>query len=254
VSLAALFGLDAPVLALLVVAGFFGFLMSAIFGIGGALLLIPIMMIRLPAAQAVAISAPVMLFSNILKAWVFRRSLHVRATVLASVGAIPAAGLTAYYASNIDDRLITVAVGVLILGALVLERLRARPVVLSDAQLAVWGVFTGAVSGIAGAAGPPTALGLKGYGLEREAFVATVSVYAIGLQLAKIPGYVVGGLLTAQQLPLAGLLAFLATLAVVIAPHLLRRLPSDKFRIALDGLLLVTALWLLVDAAVRYLR
>ena len=109
----------------------------------------------------------------------------------------------------------------------------------------LWGGLTGAISGMCGAAGPPTAIGLRSYGLSKEAFVGTVAVFAVFLQVAKIPAYVDTGALPARLLPLAALLGALGLIAVAVGPRLLRRVPEQNFRTVVDALLVVSAVWLL---------
>jgi uncharacterized membrane protein YfcA len=59
-----LFGLSPGFLLLTALVGFFGFVVSAAFGIGGVVLLIPLLSMALPPAQAIAVSAPVMLVND----------------------------------------------------------------------------------------------------------------------------------------------------------------------------------------------
>lgn len=246
-------GLDAPWFALTMVIAIFGFLLSSTFGIGGALLLIPVLAQRMPAAHAVAIAAPIMLFNNVVKTWVFRKDVNLRATALVSGLAMPCAFLAALVSARTDDRVLLLAVAFLTLASLAVERGFGRTVKMSDRSLLLWGGFTGVVSGFCGAAGPPTAIGLKGYGLTREAFVGTVSAYAVLLQIVKIPAYVSAGAFPVERMPLALLLSFFAFLSVLVAPALLKRMPQRVFALALDALLVVSAVWLIVDVIRRSL-
>lgn len=244
------FGLSPLFLLLTCIVGFFGFVVSSVFGIGGVVLLIPLLSMVLPPVQAVAVSAPVMLVNNLGKMWVYRRDINWRGFVVVSALALPAAFLSALWASRIDDRLILVAVAVLVLMSVIVDRLRSGPGKrISDVGLFWWGGVTGIISGLCGAAGPPTAIGLRGYGLDKAAFVGTVAVFAVFLQLAKIPAYIKTDALPLRMLPLASLLGVLAVLAVVFGPRLLRRVPAASFRTIVDVLLVVSAVWLLGEAA-----
>ncbi len=246
----ALFGLDAGFLVLTAAVGFFGFVVSATFGIGGVVLLIPILSMVLPPAQAVAVSAPVMLVSNLGKTAVFFRHIHWRAALAVSALALPAATASALVSASVDERVILVSVATLILVSVVVERQRqAGATPMSTPALVAWGAVTGVISGLCGAAGPPTAIGLRRYGLDKDAFVGTVAIFAVWLQLVKIPAYISTNALPARLLPLAALLGVLAVVAVPAAPRLLRRLPTSAFRSVVDGILVVSAIWLLAEAA-----
>ncbi len=245
------FGLELPFLTLVVVVGWVGFVLSSTFGVGGALLLIPLLAQRMPAAHAVALSAPVMLFNNVLKAIVFRRGIDRRGTVLVSVLALPAAFLGALWSTRLDDRWILLGVAALIIVSVVVERGLDRRMRVSDRGLVWWGALTGAISGICGAAGPPTAIGLRGWGLDKERFVATVALFAILLQLVKIPAYVARGALPLERWPLALLLSVVAALGVAVAPRLLRTVPTRVFALALDVILVASAAVIVLDVARR---
>jgi hypothetical protein len=234
-----------------VAVGFFGFVVSATFGIGGVVLLIPMLSTTLPPAQAVALSAPVMFVSNLGKSWVYRRHVDVRALFYVSALSLPMAFVAALWTVDVDERVLLLAVAALILVTLWVERVRATPVRMSPRGLVWWGLVTGVISGLCGAAGPPTAIGLRGYGLHKDAFVGTVAVFAVLLQFFKVPAYVATDVLPAAMLPLAGVLGAAAVVAVVVGPRLLRRVPEAAFRHVVDGILLVSAIWLIVDAIRR---
>ena len=241
------FGVDASFFAALVVVGFVGFVISATFGIGGVVLLIPLLSTKLPPAQAVAVSAPIMLVNNLGKTWVYRRHVDRHALFLVSALAVPTAFVAALLTARVDDRVILLSVAGLIVLSVVVEHVRARPVRLSARALLLWGLVTGVISGLCGAAGPPTAIGLRGYGLSREAFVATVAVFAVLLQVAKVPAYLATDVLPVRLLPLCAVLGAVAVVAVAVGPPLLKKVPERTFKVVVDGLLLVSALWLVVD-------
>ncbi len=249
-SVVEVFGLSPLFLVLTCVVGFFGFVVSAVFGIGGVVLLIPLLSMVLPPVQAVAVSAPVMLVNNLGKMYVYRKDIHWRGFVVVSALALPAAFLSALCASRVDDRLILVAVASLIVLSVAVDRFRSGPTkTIGDVGLFWWGGVTGVISGLCGAAGPPTAIGLRGYGLDKSAFVGTVAVFAVCLQLVKIPAYINTDALPLRMLPLASLLGVLALLAVIVGPRLLRRVPATSFRAIVDVVLVISAVWLLGEAA-----
>lgn len=245
------FGVDAAFFAALVVVGFVGFVISATFGIGGVVLLIPLLSTQLPPAQAVAVSAPIMLVNNLGKTWVYRKHVDKRALFLVSALSVPTAFISALLTARVDDRVILLSVASLILLSVAVEHVRAAPVRLGDRALLFWGLATGVISGLCGAAGPPTAIGLRGYGLTREAFVATVAVFAVLLQLGKVPAYLATDVLPLRLLPLCGVLGVVALVAVAVGPPLLRRVPEKSFKLVVDGLLVASALWLIVDVVRR---
>jgi uncharacterized protein len=233
-------------LALLVFATF-GFVVSSVFGVGGVVLLIPLLSERFPPVQAVAVSAPVMLVNNVGKALVYRKHVDKTALWAVSALAVPAAFVSALFSASIDGRVLLLAVAGLVFASVIVERVRKTPTAMSKRQLMAWGGVTGVISGLCGAAGPPTAIGLRGYGLSKEVFVGTVAVFATFLQLAKIPAYIQTRVLSAELIPLALFLSVLSAASVLVGPWALRSLDKKKFGTFVDVILMVSAIWLVID-------
>ena len=78
-----------------------------------------------------------------------------------------------------------------------------------------------------------------------------MALFAVLLQAVKIPAYVSSGALPAERWPLAGVLAFAGAVSVLVAPKLLARVPKHAFGYALDGVLVVSAIWIVIDVAQR---
>lgn len=247
--------LDGGTVVVLHVVGFVGFLVSSVLGVGGTMLLLPILVGVMPAAEAVALVSPIMLFNNVVKAPLFRRAAVARAAILVSITCVPVAYVAAGWASAVDDAVIKIGIALLILSALALERLGPTlgwrgALKVNDPGLVGAGVVIGAASGLCGAAGAPTALAMRGYGLTREAFVGTIAFMAIALQLGKIPAYIQSGLLSRETVPLSLSLCVVAGLSVPVGRAVLRRIDARRFRVWLDGLLFVLALYLVVTSIV----
>lgn len=243
--LVSIFGLEAVWLVFFFVVAFLGFVASSAIGVGGAIVLSPILMLQLDAALAVALVAHVMLVSNILKFLVFRRHVQSKIVLAVSFGALPSAAFAAFYVERIDETWLKGAIGVLTLVSVAWSGRRKDSTIFPLWSTAPWGVLIGTVSGLCGAAGPPTAIALRGFGMQKEAFVASVSVLAIGLQVCKMPGYFATGVMTYHWLPLALWLSSASVAAIWIAARWVPRMNAALFRHALNGLLVAIGFYLL---------
>jgi uncharacterized membrane protein YfcA len=234
-------------LPLYVVIAFVGFLISTLFGVGGALVLTPALMVVMPAAEAVSLTAPVLLFNNLFKSTAFRGHVSWRAAGVTLLTAAPFAAVGAALVDAVDGDAIKLGVVAIIFLALGSEHLLRRQWRFSLSGLAGAGVVIGFISGICSAAGPPTAVAYKGHGLLKERFVGTIAVLAVGMQLTKIPTYVAGGTLRAEHATLAAALVGSAFAAVVVGRRLHRHIDAARFRLALDLFLVVIAISLVVN-------
>jgi uncharacterized membrane protein YfcA len=235
-------------LAAVVLAAFTGFYVSAVVGIGGALILLPVLMIWLPPAAAVALASPIMLLNNGSKLAAYLRHLDIGAALRVCATAMPAAAIGAAYVGVVPAAVLRVGVALLILTTVALSRAGSFEVRTSARGLLAWGVGIGAISGLAGAAGGPVAIALRGYGLAKERFVATVGCLAIGMQLVKIPSYVASSVLPAEHLPFALGLGATSIVAALLGRRTQRYVDAQRFRALLDVMLLALAVWLVVGA------
>lgn len=234
----------------LVVLGYLGFLISTTTGIGGGLVLAPMMMQLMPAGEAISVTAVVLVGNNLFKMVLLREHIRWRAVGLVAVTALPLAIAGAFLTGIIDDRLLRGAVGVMVMVSLAVQRAFTEPVTVRARALPVLGVGIGFISGVAGMAGPLAAIAYRGYGLDRERFVGTVATLALFMATVKIPTYIVTGILPLERLPLAGVLIGVAFLGVASGRALLARMNARVFRLSLDAFLLVIGCVLVYQAAV----
>ena len=239
---------DPLLLGLLLGTAFIAFVLASTFGIGGPIILIPVLMLRLPAAQAIALVVPVQLCNNLLMLGVQRRHVQLRAALMTGLSAVPAALIAALLTPYLDARWLKFGIGVIIL-AILLHRYGLKlHFTISERRLLGWGALIGTISGFTGNAGPITALAMKGYGLRGGQLLGTIALLQMALQLVRLPTYIATGQFPAPFWWLAALLAVIAMSAVFVGQHLLHRLPGNAFQSLFDSLLLLIALWLLFTA------
>lgn len=243
--LISIFGVEPAWLIAFFLTGFLGFVASSTVGVGGAIVLTPVLMMRLDASLAVALAAHVMLVNNTLKYWVFRPHVDRKVVISVSIAALPSAAVAAFFVDGMQEEWLKGAIGALTLfsvfwsGRVQQDRLYPRW------AAPPWGFVIGTVSGLCGAAGPPTAIALRGFGLQKEGFIASVAVLAVGLQICKLPGYFATGVMTPGWLPLALWLSIAAVGAVWLARRWVPRMDAQLFRRALNGILAAMGLYLL---------
>lgn len=240
--------LSLPWILLFVLAAFFAFVVASTFGIGGPILLLPILMLRLPPAQAIAMIAPIMLFNNLLKLWLFRQYIQVKVALLTGLTALPAALLAATFTGRVDARYLQGGIALIIVASLLRQYAFREELKVSNRGLVGWGVIIGGISGFAGSAGPPTAVAIKGHGLMKKQFVGTVALLQFALQLIKIPTYVRTGIFPTELWLLTLLLSAVAVVAVLFGWQLIQKMQVHTYRLSLDGLLLLIAVWMIGSA------
>jgi uncharacterized membrane protein YfcA len=218
------------------------------FGIGS--ILTPLLAWRLGAKLAVAAVSVPHVVGTALRFWRLRG--HVDRRVLLSFGLASAAGglLGALLHVYANSPALAVVLGVLLVFAGVLgltglaERLRFR-----GPWAWVAGAASGACGGLVGNQGGIRSAALLGFGLPKEAFVATATAIALLVDAVRVPVYLV-----TQTGDLAGAwpLIALATAGVVVGTlageRVLRGIPEPVFRRLVAALILALGVVMFFEA------
>jgi uncharacterized membrane protein YfcA len=219
----------------------------ASFGIGS--LLTPLLALRLGMHLAVAAVSVPHLAGTLLRFWQLKGQVDRR--VFFSFGLMSAAGgLTgALLHGWISSGTLTLILGALLIFAGVMgllgltERLRFR-------GAAAWlaGAASGVFGGLVGNQGGIRSAALLGFGLSREAFVATATAIGLIIDGARMPIYLGTQLDELFEVwPLVAVATAGVLLGTIVGRSTLRRVPEPVFRTIVSSLLLVLGIGLLVE-------
>ena len=103
--------------------------------------------------------------------------------------------------------------------------------------------------GLVGNQGGIRSAALLGFGLERDAFVATATAIALLVDLFRMPVYAA---LQFRQVLLQWQMALIATAGVVVGTlsgkWMLQRIPQNIFRRIVSSIILALGIWLLIHS------
>ena len=206
-------------LALGIVAG----VLTTVAGMGGGLLLVAVVGLLRGPHEALAITTPALMLSNLQRTWMYRASVDTRAALTVASGAIPGAFVGGLLLPRLPAAL------ALLLTTTVLALLRSQGVVnlrVGKRAMFAAGIAIGALSASSGGAGFLIAPLLMSSGLRGLAYVATVSCCAVALHLGRLLGYGMSGLMHVELLP---------SIAVLLAGLLLGNLAANRARSSLPN-------------------
>ncbi len=148
--------------------------------------------------------------------------------VLAGVAGLP---LGTYVLVAVDADVLRVAIGVVILLFAVALLLGFRREIRRERLGSVLvGAAGGVLNGSVGIGGPPVIIFLSNLGLDKRSFRANLVAYFLCINLAAIPFYRAGGLLTAEVFRLFLLLAPALALGGLTGSKLVDRVSERTFR------------------------
>lgn len=197
-------GMEPIVLTVAAIGGFIAGMISSVVGFGGGIFLIASMSTLTSPQEAIALTAPAVLFGNLHRVWLFRTDLDRSVLTSFLYGAVPATLVGSVLLPYLPENGLRLTMGAFLLLFVIRETLPLRPSVgrSSSPRLLIAGGFAnGAAASTIGGGGPLSAPFLSAFGLVRGAFIVTEAAGNAVVQFLKVVVFTTSGLLTAGLLP-----------------------------------------------------
>lgn len=224
-------------------------------GAGAPLVAIPVIALYHPEGVPFAVTVFVVpsLLTNIWQAWVYRNHLvpgpMVWLMVVAGTGGVMTGS---WILAALAPELLSLIVAGGVLTYVALRFARIAPVLTARAGNILGlpvGFAAGLLQGASGIAAPVTLSFFNALRLERQAFIATVSLFFLIMTAVQIPALVAFGLLDLERLGISALAFVVLSLFLPVGAWLGRKLSPFVFDRVILGLLSLLALKLLADVA-----
>jgi len=218
-------------------------------GFGSSIMLMPVLVIAFGPVQAVPIMGIAAIMANLSRILAWWRDVDWRACAAYSATGAPAAALGAATLLSLPPRLVEGALGVFFLLMIPARRwLAARNFRLRLAHLALAGAPTGYLTGIVVTTGPITVPIFLAYGLAKGAFIATEAAGSLAVFAAKVAVFGGFGALPAKVVA-EGLITGSTLMAgAFLAKRFVLKLDPDRFRLLMEGLMLLSGIAMLGSA------
>jgi len=239
--------------AALIVAAVTVFLAGAVqglMGLGFSLVTVPILVVFLAPRIAVPV---VLILSTVINVLLYREVRgqadlkRMLPLVIAGVASLP---VGTYLLVSLDAGMLKIIIGALIsCFALALLAGWQRPVRREVTGLVAAGLASGILNGVTSTSGPPVIFFLANQGMPREAFRASLITYFMFLNLATVPVYLAGGLLTREVLAESVILLPGMVAGGLAGSRLTSRVPEAAFRKAALSIVFVAGLFSVLAGA-----
>jgi len=230
------------VLAIGLVAG----TLSGIVGFGSSIMLMPVLVIAYGPLAAVPIMAVAAIMANLSRVLVWWREVDWRACAAYSATGIPAAALGARTLLALPPRVVEVALGAFFLAMIPARRwLAARELKLQRRHLALIGLVIGFLTGIVVTTGPISVPVFLAYGLVKGAFLATEAAGSLGIYVAKSAVFRSFGALPWDAIAKGLVIGASLMAGSYLAKRFVLRLPAERFRLLMDGMMAVSGIAML---------
>jgi uncharacterized protein len=225
--------------------------LSGIVGFGSSIMLMPVLMIVYGPLQSVPIMAVAAIMANASRIMVWWRDVDWRACAAYSLTGIPSAALGARTLLVLPPRIVEGALGAFFILMIPVRRwLAARDLRLNRWHLAAVGLVIGFVTGIVVSTGPITAPIFLAYGLVKGAFIATEAAGSLSVYLSKAVVFRSFGALPVDVILKGLVIGSTLMVGSFVAKRFVLRLSPDRFRMLMEGLMLVSGIAMLWRASV----
>jgi uncharacterized membrane protein YfcA len=230
---------------LLLVGAFCAAVISGSAGFGGALLLLPLLTRTVGVSSAVPLLTVAQFAGNVSRVSFGFGQIRWRPVLLFLAPALPAAALGAWWFAVLPKGVMVRALGlaILVFVALKLLGLTLKP---SARLIVVGGGVVGFLSGLVGSAGLLGAAIFLALNLPPVAYVASEATTAVAMHLVKWVVYESALDLGVGFWPLAACLSIAMVAGSWVGKRVIERLPVERFRLLVAGLLAATAVQMIV--------
>ena len=225
--------------------------LSGIVGFGSSIMLMPVLVIVFGPLQAVPVMAIAAIMANLSRIIVWWRDVNWRICAAYSATAAPCAALGAATLLVLPARVMELALGVFFISMIAVRRwMAAHELKLGAGGLALLGVPVGYLTGVVASTGPVTVPIFLATGLVKGAFLSTEAASSLVVYLVKAAVFRNFGALP-WEIVLKGLIVGSTLMAgAFIAKRFVLKMDAGRFRLLMDGLLLLSGASLLVAALI----
>lgn len=236
-------GMDfALVLLLGLVAGTVG----GVVGFGTSIMLMPALVIVFGPREAVPIMAVASIMANASRVAVWWRDVNWPAVAAYSLPAAPAAALGAATLLRLPVGVVEAVLGVFFIAMIPVRRwMAARQWTLRLPHLALVGAVIGFITGIVVSTGPVNAPFFLAYGLVKGAYLSTEALGSLAVYLAKAAAFRSLGALPWDAVVKGLIIGSTIMVGSVLSRRIVLKLDAERFRLLIEGLLLVAGLTML---------
>ena len=232
--------------ALVLLLGLVAGTVGGIVGFGTSIMLMPALVLVFGPREAVPIMAIAAIMANASRVVAWWREVDWRATAAYSVTGIPAAALGARTLLTLPPGIVEAVLGIFFIGMIPVRRWMARQHwTLNLWHMAAVGAVIGFITGIVVSTGPINAPFFLAYGLVKGAYLGTEAMGSLAVYVAKAITFRTLGALPIEIITKGLIIGSSLVAGAFIAKRLVLKLDGEKFRLLMDGLLLVAGLTML---------
>lgn len=226
-----------------VICVYLGGCVKGLTGFGFSLMAVAGLVLVAPPRSVVPVVLLMNSLTNLVLVLSVRREIQMRRMLPLAIAGVAGLPLGTYILVVADADVLRIVIGLSILLSATALLLGFRKEVNRERLgSGVVGAASGILNGSVSIGGPPVVLFLSNLGLQKRTFRANLVAYFLCINLAAIPLYYAGGLLTAEVFGMFALLLPALALGGLTGAKLVNRVSERAFRIIALAVVMVAAL------------
>jgi uncharacterized membrane protein YfcA len=212
-------------------------------GFGFSLMVVPILVILIGPHTAIPVIVVLNALTNVVLFAGCRRAASARRVLPLVIAGIATVPIGMYLLLALDAVTLKFIVGgVIVIFALAFLMGFRKPIDREGPGFILAGLISGTLNGVISTGGPPVILFLTNQGIAKEEFRASLITYFLFLNLATVPVYFAGGLMSRTVGTYAAVLVPALLLGAFAGSKLLHAIPEKTFRTAVLAIVMVAGI------------
>lgn len=236
------------------VIGFFSEVIGTMAGFGSSTIFLPLASYIVEFKTALVLVAIFHLFGNIGRIAFFRHGLDKRVLLLFGAPSFLLSLLGATLVGDLSQTTLKLMLGIFLISLSVMFLAKPALALPADSKtLILGGGVSGFIVGLIGTGGALRATFLTGLKLDKEKYVATAAVIALGTDATRIPFYLAGGFLTEQYYYFIPILFGLALGGSFVGRKIVNRINQEVFKKLVLMAVILVSIKFIADGLIAFL-
>ena len=220
-----------PADIMLLIIGFFSEVIGTMAGFGSSTIYLPLASYFVDFRTALVLVAIFHLFGNVGRITFFRHGLDKRVLLVFGLPSFLLSLFGATLVGDLSQTLLKLLLGIFLISLSAVFLIKPKLAFPASAKsLALGGGISGFIVGLIGTGGALRATFLAGSKIEKEKYIATAAVIALGTDATRIPSYLANGFLPEQYYYLIPILFGIALAGSFVGRKIVGRIDQAKFK------------------------
>jgi uncharacterized membrane protein YfcA len=237
-----------------IIIGFFSELVGTMAGFGSSTIYLPLASYLLEFKTALVLVAIFHFFGNMSRIAFFRHALDKKVLLLFGIPSFVLSLIGASLVGDLPQTFLKFILGIFLISISIMFLLRPKLAFPTNTNsLVLGGGISGFIVGLIGTGGALRAAFLTGLKMDKEKYIATAAVIALGTDASRIPSYVSAGFLLEQYYYLVPILFATAVAGSYVGRKIVTRIDQDKFKRLVLIAVILASIKFIVDGITEFI-